>query len=245
MTPHQPILDYDCDGQWSNSQAHEPATPPKPSVDVGISRNHSPERNPSIECGLQSLRLDEHNAQEARLHVDQVKDIIPFWRDAMIAAEHGETLRMEPFLEKLEREYEERQKNDTWGSDRSWGNEWNNANMWHVQTNDDDSGWGHNMHAAQKGDASASHSWASGLQRLNALQHIPSPEFNIRAGRGRYRGNDRRPSPRHDSQPRHGSPLGSKPPRTHAQEEMPPRRGRPDRPWRSRGRARGSRRPEP
>jgi hypothetical protein len=226
MTSHNLIiLDYDRDvthdsnDGWSNSQ--EPSTPPKQkqNADMDLSRNPSPERNLSIEYGFQSLRLSELKAQDTQLHVDQVKDVVPFWRDAMMAAEHGETPKMEPFLDKLEREYEERQKNNAWDSDQSWGKDWGDPNMWHVQTDDAGSGWG-NAYVTEGGDPS--YPWvSSGFQGLDEPQHS-----HVRASRGRYRSNHRRPLLGHNPPPRHSSPSGSRLRPTNAQEEIRIQRGR-------------------
>jgi hypothetical protein len=61
--------------------------------------------------------MDELKARTRQVHVDQVRDMVPFWRKAVEAAEKGEVLRLEDFLEKLASQ-------DRWGIpglDDPWG----------------------------------------------------------------------------------------------------------------------------
>jgi len=63
------------------------------------------------------LTLDELKARTRQVHVDQVRDMVPFWMKGVEAAEKGEVLRLEDFLEKLASE-------DRWGVadvDDPWG----------------------------------------------------------------------------------------------------------------------------
>jgi len=63
------------------------------------------------------LTVDELKARTRQVHVDQVRDMVPFWRKGVEAAEKGEVLRLEDFLEKLAAE-------DRWGVadvDDPWG----------------------------------------------------------------------------------------------------------------------------
>lgn len=63
------------------------------------------------------LTFDELKARTRQVHVDQVRDMVPFWMKGVEAAEKGEVLRMEDFLEKLAAE-------DRWGIsgvDDPWG----------------------------------------------------------------------------------------------------------------------------
>jgi hypothetical protein len=54
------------------------------------------------------LTLDKLKARTLQVHVDQVRDMVPFWMKGVQAAEKGEVLRLEDFLEKLASE-------DRWG----------------------------------------------------------------------------------------------------------------------------------
>lgn len=63
------------------------------------------------------LTLDELKARTRQVHVDQVRDMVPFWMKGVEAAQKGEVLRLEDFLEKLASE-------DRWGVadvDDPWG----------------------------------------------------------------------------------------------------------------------------
>lgn len=63
------------------------------------------------------LTVDELKARTRQVHVDQVRDMVPFWMKGVKAAEKGEVLRLEDFLEKLASE-------DRWGVadvDDPWG----------------------------------------------------------------------------------------------------------------------------
>jgi hypothetical protein len=63
------------------------------------------------------LTADELRARTKQVHVDQVRDMVPFWMKGVEAAEKGEVLRLEDFLEKLASE-------DRWGVadvDDPWG----------------------------------------------------------------------------------------------------------------------------
>lgn len=63
------------------------------------------------------LTFDELKTRTQQIHVDQVRDMVPFWMKGVEAAEKGEVLRMEDFLEKLASE-------DRWGVsgiDDPWG----------------------------------------------------------------------------------------------------------------------------
>jgi len=64
-----------------------------------------------------ALTADELKARTRQVHVDQVRDMVPFWMRGVEAAEKGEVLRLEDFLEKLASE-------DRWGVadvDDPWG----------------------------------------------------------------------------------------------------------------------------
>jgi hypothetical protein len=63
------------------------------------------------------LTLDQLKSRARQVHVDQVRDMVPFWMKGVEAAQKGEVLRMEDFLEKLASE-------DRWGVadvDDPWG----------------------------------------------------------------------------------------------------------------------------
>jgi hypothetical protein len=63
------------------------------------------------------LTADELKARTRQVHVDQVRDMVPFWMKGVEAARNGEVLRLEDFLEKLAAQ-------DRWGVaglDDPWG----------------------------------------------------------------------------------------------------------------------------
>ncbi|KAG6841942.1 hypothetical protein C0991_005122 [Blastosporella zonata] len=65
-----------------------------------------------------ALSKEEMKMRESQLHVDLVRDMVPFWIRGVEAAERGEVLRLEDFLEKLETSASE------WGGsggDVGWG----------------------------------------------------------------------------------------------------------------------------
>ncbi|KAG6911541.1 hypothetical protein DXG01_011843 [Tephrocybe rancida] len=82
--------------------------------------------------GEPELSREEIKMRESRLHVDLVRDMVPFWIRGVEAAERGEVLRLEDFLAKLEESTSE------WGGgdgnmgwdeqagDGGWGNQWSN-----------------------------------------------------------------------------------------------------------------------
>lgn len=76
------------------------------------------------------LTFDELKLRTQQLHVDQVRDMVPFWMKGVEAAERGEVLRLEDFLEKLagEDRWGVAGINDPWGpsvgpwpTDHPWG----------------------------------------------------------------------------------------------------------------------------
>jgi hypothetical protein len=50
------------------------------------------------------LTSEKMKERESRLHVDHVQDMVPFWIRGVEAAEHGEVLRLEKFLDTLQRD---------------------------------------------------------------------------------------------------------------------------------------------
>ncbi|KAG6878643.1 hypothetical protein C0993_001166 [Termitomyces sp. T159_Od127] len=65
------------------------------------------------------LTKEEVRMRESQTHVDLVRDMVPFWIRGVEAAERGEVLRLEEFLETLE--------TSGWGGcvdDDGWGNGW-------------------------------------------------------------------------------------------------------------------------
>lgn len=66
------------------------------------------EWNPPPDTGVNSKNgLFESRVTEQMQHVDQLRDFIPFWRRTIEAAEYGETLRFEDFLNTLQKKDEE------------------------------------------------------------------------------------------------------------------------------------------
>ncbi|KAI5123551.1 hypothetical protein M0805_003371 [Coniferiporia weirii] len=80
---------------------HEKSGPHKQKVNERESWNPQP----GVDAWLHD-NFFESKVSERMLHVDQLKDIIPFWQQQIEAAERGETLRYEEFLDTLA------QKND-------------------------------------------------------------------------------------------------------------------------------------
>lgn len=67
------------------------------------------------------LTIEEMKSRESRMHVDHVQDMVPFWIRGVEAAERGEVLRLEHFLETLQ------EASDAWlheTSEQGWG-QWN------------------------------------------------------------------------------------------------------------------------
>ncbi|TFK77236.1 hypothetical protein BDN72DRAFT_33722 [Pluteus cervinus] len=78
----------------------------------------TPDENPP-------LTAEELKVRESQLRVDMVQDMVPFWIRGVEAAERGDELKMETFLD----EWQTRM--DTWmNGENSWG------------TANDDNGWG-------------------------------------------------------------------------------------------------------
>ncbi|KAL4069726.1 hypothetical protein V8B97DRAFT_623552 [Scleroderma yunnanense] len=77
------------------------------------------------------------------MHIDHVFDLVPFWRRGVDAAERGEELRLEEFLEKMEEDGGWRTVSDVWdllgGPQKTPGTASDATEMcW----NDQDQGWG-------------------------------------------------------------------------------------------------------
>ncbi|KAG5719899.1 hypothetical protein E4T56_gene14114 [Termitomyces sp. T112] len=75
------------------------------------------------------LTKEEVKMRESQIHVDLVRDMVPFWIRGMEAAERGEVLRLEEFLAKLETEssWEGSVGEDGWGEGVEWGNGWGDS----------------------------------------------------------------------------------------------------------------------
>ena len=57
---------------------------------------------------------------EMQTHVDHVYDLVPFWMRGVDAAERGEVLRMEEFLQKMEADGGWRTADEVWGMLEGW-----------------------------------------------------------------------------------------------------------------------------
>lgn len=77
MSQHEQTAGDPCDARWDDEAA------------TGTDPEHR----------LTSERLQQWGMH---MHVDHVFDLVPFWRRAVDAAERGEELRLEEFLEKME-----------------------------------------------------------------------------------------------------------------------------------------------
>ncbi|KAH7928490.1 hypothetical protein BV22DRAFT_1058690 [Leucogyrophana mollusca] len=115
---------------------------------------------------------------EKQTHVDHVFDLVPFWQRAVDAAERGEVLRLEEFLEKMEGDGGWRTADDVWGMLGPWGSP--NAGKevsgaWgkvEDRTKPDHGWWGRGDWSVSNNDlsvrqddgaASGSHKWETGL----------------------------------------------------------------------------------
>lgn len=92
------------------------------------------------------LTIAELKQRESRVHVDHVQDLVPFWIKAVKAAEKGEVLRLEAFLETLQEASDSwgvstawEQTGDGWGD--GWGDKWSGIGaMWGVDVDGDGEG---------------------------------------------------------------------------------------------------------
>lgn len=92
------------------------------------------------------LTIKEMKMRENRMHVDHVQDMVPFWIRGVEAAEKGEVLRLEHFLETLQEASDAWQRcnsENPWlhaNSDQGWGEEgwgrWDNvkADAWDIKS---------------------------------------------------------------------------------------------------------------
>ena len=95
------------------------------------------------------LTIEEMKLRESRMHVDHVQDMVPFWIRGVKAAEKGEVLRLEHFLETLQ------EASDAWRhstsqtpwmntiSEQGWGQwskDWGRVDGW--DTNAQVDAWG-------------------------------------------------------------------------------------------------------
>ncbi|KAF5384913.1 hypothetical protein D9615_001401 [Tricholomella constricta] len=85
------------------------------------------------------LTKEEVRLRESRTHVDLVQDMVPFWIRGVQAAEKGEVLRLEEFLNTLQEASDSWAQGNPWGygSAQDWGNGW-------VQDDNAGEGWGVN-----------------------------------------------------------------------------------------------------
>ncbi|KAG5652296.1 hypothetical protein H0H81_005518 [Sphagnurus paluster] len=84
------------------------------------------------------LSKEELKMLESRTHVDMVRDLVPFWIRGVHAAEKGEVLRLEEFLESLHESSESWHGTNGWGGET--GHDW--ANGWATQDDQQvDDGW--------------------------------------------------------------------------------------------------------
>jgi hypothetical protein len=89
------------------------------------------------------LTIEEMKIRESRMHVDLVQDMVPFWIRGVEAAEKGEVLRLEHFLETLQ------EASDAWlhstsetpqlhaNSEQGWGQwdkNWGRVNAWEMRS---------------------------------------------------------------------------------------------------------------
>ncbi|KAF9457345.1 hypothetical protein BDZ94DRAFT_1228080 [Collybia nuda] len=95
------------------------------------------------------LTLEEIKIRESRAHVDHVWDMVPFWIRGIEAAERGEMLKLEQFLETL------RIASDTWSNARS-DNLWTNV--------DPIRGWGDAWEMEEQNSKNQMYDWKFGFK---------------------------------------------------------------------------------
>lgn len=105
--------------------------------DVGWDDEAAGETDP--EHRLTSERLRQWGMH---MHVDHVFDLVPFWRRAVDAAERGEELRLEEFLEKMEEDGGWAITSDAWNMLADQGKSSRKAASDVTRTDKQDKGWG-------------------------------------------------------------------------------------------------------
>jgi hypothetical protein len=119
------------------------------------------------------LTIEEIKSRESRMHVDHVQDMVPFWIRGVEAAERGEVLRLEHFLETLQ------EASDAWlhstsetpwmheAPEQSWGQwskGWGRADGWDTNVQVAHDGWGTRLTSSADGSRIRSQS-ASEVRR--------------------------------------------------------------------------------
>ncbi|THH06945.1 hypothetical protein EW145_g3726 [Phellinidium pouzarii] len=115
---------WSCSLCWSPKAAHRGGLSPPAALRHEKSAKHKEKvreheswnPQPGIDAWINGIGNDYDlcgaRASERMQHVDQLKDLIPFWREQIEAAERGETLRYEEFLDALARKTEEKERDE-------------------------------------------------------------------------------------------------------------------------------------
>jgi hypothetical protein len=124
-----------------------------------------------------ALTIGEMKMRESRMHVDHVQDMVPFWIRGVEAAEKGEVLRLEQFLETLQAASDAwlnvasgdpwTQVDQEWGDD-AWGIQGDKIQEWDT-TNEKADGWDFTLGADAWGVDTKSISSVHGAIRMGAL----------------------------------------------------------------------------
>lgn len=121
------------------------------------------------------LTIEELKRRETQAHVDHVQDMVPFWIKGVEAAEKGEVLRLEHFLETLQ------EASDAWmhppsenswvagNSDQGWNQDWGNVDRWDGGVN----AWG-TPRSSAKGSIRSEQNSSSSSQ-VRRRRQIPGP----------------------------------------------------------------------
>ncbi|KAH7912585.1 hypothetical protein BJ138DRAFT_1004067, partial [Hygrophoropsis aurantiaca] len=140
-------------------------------------------KQPAGESGWETgdappLTFEGLRVWEKQTHVDHVFDLVPFWQRAIDAAERGEVLRLEDFLEKMEGDGGWRTADDVWNMMDPWSGpgkgkrpegEWGQVEQW---AKPDDGGW------ADNGDWATDHNDQLSLRQDNGTGSDPHQEWD-------------------------------------------------------------------
>ncbi|EGO30915.1 hypothetical protein SERLADRAFT_376182 [Serpula lacrymans var. lacrymans S7.9] len=132
------------------------------------------------EVDVPPLTSEGLRAQERQTHVDHVHEMVPFWRKAVEAAERGEVLKLEEFLDRLEARGPWGTFDDIWGAQPGTGKD-----AWSAW--DDDGGdkhWGKVEPWAARDDDSVKRPARTNSFWGDKPDHLPRQECHPRSGIG-------------------------------------------------------------
>lgn len=172
--------------------------------EIRVSQNHPQTSNENCwdEIGQPRLTSEGLRQWQMHAHVDHVFDMVPFWQRGIDAAEKGEVLRLEEFLEKMEGDGGWRTANEVLGmlggkvppSERGWGqrHDWaagqygawgSNAFDWAAAGQR--GGWGDISNAIASDVTESSHGRDSGWGiREKWAEDVPDPKMCNKDGWG-------------------------------------------------------------